>query len=101
MSDLRVAETIRAQIGRGAFVMMGAKNLIGGDDYLSWKVGRNAKRVTHVTVTLKLTDLYTVEFLRCSLKAKNPREVLEVSEGIYWDQLHAAIEAGTGMYLSL
>jgi len=95
---LEVANTIRAQLGNGAFVMMGAKNLVGSENSLRWKVGRNAKRVSLVEVELAPDDTYTVRFYRvrgfdCNL--------LSEVEMVYADSLKRVIESNTGLYLSL
>lgn len=99
---MKIANEIASQIGNRAFAMMGAKNLVGDEKSLSWKVGRNAKSVTHVTITLDVaSDTYQIEFIRCNMRAKVIRKVLASFEGVYADQLHQLIEAETGLYLSL
>ncbi len=102
MTDMTVANTIAQQIGGRAFMMMGAKNKLGDHDSLSFKIGRNAKKVTHITVTLRGDDTYSVDFLRCRRErgVMTTREIA-CDEGVYNDQLRAVIEAGTGLYLSL
>lgn len=98
MADNNIAQTISNQIGGRAFQMMGARNLIDTGNGLTFKVGRNAKAVTHVRVELTDADLYDVTFLACrGTKVKTKAE----AEGIYADQLHAVIERETGLYLSL
>lgn len=92
------AQTIQAQIGGKAFFMMGAKNLMADVDSLQWKVGRNGKGVTHVTVKLAANDTYTVTFHAC--RGTKIRVVAEV-EGVYVDGLHRVIEQNTELYLSL
>jgi len=100
-----VATTIRDQIGHKALYMMGAKNLIdhgsespGG---LSFKIGRNVGRVTHIRISLTDDDLYTVEFIRISRAPDYHREILSTHEGIYFDQLCDLIGAVTGMTLTM
>ena len=93
-----IARTIAAQIGNRAFFMMGAKNLLASERALQFKVGRNAKAVTHVTVTLAADDTYTVRFDRVRKYVAKP--VAEV-EGVYVDSLRQVIESNTGLYLSL
>jgi hypothetical protein len=93
-----VAKTIASQIGNRAFMMIGAKNLVGGDNYLRFRIGRNAKSVNIVTVTLTPADTYDVEY--GSLRGTSYK--VKASEaGIYADMLHASIERNTGMYTSL
>lgn len=97
-SDLTVANTIRDQIGHPAFVMMGAKDLAGGSDNLQFKVGANAKKVTHVRVVLDPSDTYTVTFYKC--RGASIKE-LAAQSLVYADQLRKVIETHTGLYLSL
>lgn len=105
-----VAEEIKNQIGRQAFFMMGAKNMSkghneDGTEYLSFKVGRNSKSVTHIKVSLNANDEYDIEFGkigRGSMVAPGPTyKVMNKVSGIQADQLHEAIEGNTGLYLSL
>ena len=93
-----VAHTIAAQIGNRAFMMMGAKNLAAGESTLTWKIGRNAKGVTHVRVELTPMDTYTVRFYR----VRGTRQAeLEAVDDVYVDSLRSTIENHTGLYLSL
>jgi len=104
-----VAEQISAQIGHKAFVMMGAKNLLGGADHLQFKVGANGKKVTHVTVTLTSDDLYTVRFDRVTKIGFNAKtgaltggvKKLSEVESVSVDLLRSVISEGTALYLSL
>jgi len=92
------ARIIHRQIGHRAFAMMGARDILDCGETLQWKVGRNAKKITCVRVTLAPTDTYTVEFFRGhGLKMKKAAQF----EGIYVDSLHALIESNTGLFLSL
>ncbi len=95
-----VACTIQEQVGHRAFVMMGAKNLMAGKDSLQWKVGRNTKSVTHVTVRLDPSDTYTVTFQRVTRRGLSVKLIAEVPM-VYADCLHDVIETETGLYLSL
>lgn len=97
-NDMTIANEIRNQIGNHAFTMMGAKNLVGDEKSLTFKIGRNAKRVTHIRVTLDASDTYTVEFIKVrEFEAKT----LADFDGVYADMLHSLIEGNTGLYLSL
>lgn len=97
-SPASVADTIAAQIGNRALFMIGAKNLCGSADALSFKVGRNDKRVTHIRIRLTPADVYTVEFLNC--RGFN-LTVIDTRENVYADSLLAVIETGTGLRTSL
>ena len=102
MSDMTVANEIARQVGGRAMKMMGGSTLVGGEDHLTWKVGRgakaNGKTVTHIKVTLTPEDLYDVEFFYC--RGVNVSTIAK-AEGIYADMLKATIEENTGFYLSL
>ena len=98
---LQVANTIADQIGARAFAMMGATNKLADASSLTFKVGRNARKVTHVTVTLDPTDTYTVEFVKCGRAPRYTRTVLATVSNVYEDGLRAVIETNTGLYLSL
>ena len=99
--SMAVATTIRDQIGTGALAMMGAKNLIGTRAGLSFKVGRNPKRVTHVRVTLDPTDTYTVEFLLVNDRASVTVKTLSELDGVYADMLLDVLKSGTGLEVRL
>ena len=96
-ADMRVANTIRKQLGK-ALVMMGAKNLVGGKDYLSFRIGRNSKGINYIKITLTPQDLYDVEF--GAIRGMNYK-VKSEAKGIYADMLHDVIGQNTGMAMSL
>ena len=105
---LEIATTIQSQLGGHCLKMIGAKNLAStsSDDGhmcgLSFKIGRNAKSVTHVQIMLNGNDTYDVEFLNCSLRRKGAvRRLISSCEGAYVDMLHDLIESHTGLYTSL
>jgi len=100
-NGMSIAKTIADQIGGRAFYMMGAKNLVDTGKGLDFKVGRNAGKVTHVSIKLTDADLYDVEFIRCNMRAKEMRKVLASTEGAYADMLHDLIKDATGFALSL
>ncbi len=95
MSNLQVANTIKDQIGRCAFMLMGAHTLLGGENFLQFTVGcRNDKAVKKVRVCLMPSDTYTVEFygFRGQLK--------DTDEQVYAENLLDSIEKGTNLFLS-
>jgi hypothetical protein len=60
----QAAQTILTQLGGNKFLAMtGASNLLGGENVLSFKIGRNPAKVSHVRITLTAMDDYQVEFL--------------------------------------
>ena len=95
---MQVAKTIQKQLGQKAFVMMGAKNLVGGKDYLSFKIGRNSKGVNYIKITLTPMDLYDIEF--GAIRGTTYKVKYE-AKGVYADMMHKIIEDNTGMYLKL
>ena len=102
---MNTARTIQTQLGF-ALRMIGAKNLIAHSDALSFRIGRNPKRVNHVKVTYDAgSDLYTVTFSRVpSVRAIcSGAEVAVAAEetGVYASQLKSVIATHTGLYTSL
>lgn len=93
-----IAKTILEQLGGNRFVVMtGSKNFLGRPDGLSFKVGSNAKRVTHVRATLTPLDLYDVEFLNIrGTKISNFTPAI----GVYADQLCKIFTDATGLRTS-
>lgn len=96
---MQIAHEILKQLGGNRFIAMtGASNLTGRPDGLSFKIGKNAKKVTHVRVTLTAMDDYDVEFL--SVRGTTIKPVASVS-GVYADNLRQSFESNTGLYTTL
>lgn len=99
---MQVANTILQQLGGRRFIAMtGAKNLIGGNDMLAFKLGfaaHQARGVSHVRITLLPSDLYKMEFL--NIRGTNIKTV-KVVEGVYCDQLQGIFTETTGLYTRL
>ena len=95
---MKVANEIRNQIGNKALMMIGAKNLGATENSLSFKVGRNSKKVTHIKIELNVMDTYTMTFF--NIRGTNFKTVNKM-EGVYCDMIHKAIEDNTGMCTSL
>ena len=92
---MTTANTILDQLGGRRFIVMtGARNLVGGVNSLSMKIGRNSKKVTHVRIVLNHLDLYDVEFL--SIRNLNVKTV-DTASGIYADDLQRVFTGGTGL----
>jgi hypothetical protein len=102
MSNMQTANTILAQLGGNRFaVMTGAKNFIGGENTLTFRLPARfaQKSITGVRVTLDLVaDLYKVEFL--AIRGLNVRTVSEF-DGVYAEDLRDLFETETGLYTSL
>lgn len=96
--SMEVANTIRDQVGHRALMMIGAKNLTGDKNSLSFKIGRNSAHVTHIRVTLEPSDTYTVQFYRVR---RHNRTLVSEERDIYGDGLRDCIERNTGLYTSL
>ena len=99
MDKRQGAETLK-QLGGNRFIMMtGAKHFGVGPNGMSFKIGRNSKRVNHVTIDLdRGRDLYNMKFDWVTIKGIKNKKTLK---GVYADQLAKAFEKYTGMYTSL
>lgn len=95
-----IAKTILSQLGGNMFRMMtGAKDFTTyGNGALGFRIGRNAKSVNFVRITLNAMDTYDCEFLAV---AKTGIKVRAKAEGIYCDQLKETFTRHTGLYTSL
>ena len=99
LNEAKPYETILKQLGGNRFVAMtGAKNLGTSGKDLSFSIGRNAKRVTHVHIKLTSMDLYDVEFINMR-GAK--RKVIKKVKGVYADMLRKIFTKYTGLRTSL
>ncbi|RYD66868.1 MAG: hypothetical protein EOP83_04030 [Verrucomicrobiaceae bacterium] len=104
-----IAETILQQLGGRRFqVMTGAKNFLGHENGLSFRIGRNTSGANRVMITLDPSDTYTVEFQKVSLPRVNSdgkfvdgKVVVKAkSEDIYCDMLQECFTNNTGLYTS-
>jgi hypothetical protein len=101
MTDMTIAKTILSQLGGNKFIAMtGAKNLGASENGLSMKIMRNAKKVTHVKITLNGKDLYDVEFIKINTRTLE-MTVLSKAEDAYAEDLKGIFESSTGLYTSL
>lgn len=97
-------EIIRQFGGNRFKLMTGAKNfgysiLDNGDVNLTFKIGKNAMKVSHVSVTLNANDTYHLEFLRVNIKTG--RNVLKEFKHVYCDQLEELFQENAGLYTRL
>ena len=99
-----IARTLLGQLGT-AIPMFGASNLLDTGRGLQFKIGRNPKRVTHITIELAPSDTYTIKVSRVpTVKAMlKGAEVVTLAEfeGVYVDSLHSVLEDNTGLYARL
>lgn len=100
-NNMQVANTILQQLGGNRFlVMTGAKNLLGDEKSLHFKVGRNDAKVTHVRITFNGLDLYDVEFFRVAQRGLKV-ETLSSEHNVHVENLRDVFTAGTGLATSL
>lgn len=97
-----IAAQIASQIGQKAFFMLGAQNMVYGEEngmaYLSFRI-RGSSRVNYVKVSYNAgLDLYIVEFGK--IRGVNYRVVSQF-ENVYADGLHKLIEQESGLYVKL
>ena len=98
--DKRQGAEALQQLGGNRFIAMtGAKHFGVGPNGMSFKIGRNSKRVNHVTIDYdRGRDLYNMKFDWVTIKGIKNKKTLK---GIYADQLQDMFTKYTGMYTSL
>jgi len=94
MTKSQAAETLKQLGGNKFIVMTGAKRFLFSDKGLGFKIGRNAKAVNYVHISLNGKDLYDMKF------QKGTRVLKKVND-VYGDQLQKMFTKYTGMYTSL
>ena len=100
MSDMTVAKTILEQLGGNKFcAMTGAKNLVGDENSLSMRIGRNSSNSNYLKITLNSMDTYDMKF--CKLTRKFEEKSVTEYNNIYNDMLTGQFTSHTGMYTSL
>ncbi len=97
-TDLTIAQTIADQIGGRAFVMMGTRHKLAGENFLSFDI-RGCPAFNKIQITLDPLDTYKVEFFKFNRSFERVNYLER--DGIYADGLHQCIEANTGLCLSL
>ncbi|TXH50894.1 MAG: hypothetical protein E6Q97_19510 [Desulfurellales bacterium] len=95
MDSMLVAKTILSQLGGNRFlVMTGAKSLVGGANFLAFRLPRANDGINYVRVTLNGKDLYKVEYGRATVKGYKP---IAGDDDIYAEDLVRCFEATTGL----
>jgi hypothetical protein len=95
---MAVADIILQQLGGNRFLAMtGAKNLVGTEDSLLFRLPRNEKRINHVRVRLTPADTYTVTFWNIGRGRDLSMEIIEEAENIYADNLQSLFTSATGL----
>ena len=93
------ATTIFSQLGGYKFqAMTGSKSFRAGETSLTFRIGKNEKRVNACHIELVADDTYTVSFYRIR-GVQSP--IVAAHTGIHADQLRTVFTAATGMYTSL
>jgi hypothetical protein len=90
---------IYKQIGRRAFLMLGAKNIVSHskENALSFRI-RGSNKANYIKVTLNSMDTYDVEYGKIR---GDKYHVVAEDKGIYDDMLLKSIENNTGLYTKL
>ena len=98
-NKIAVAKEIARQIGNRALFMMGAMNLVAGDNSLAFHI-RGSRECDKIVVTLEASDTYRLDFWQGAIGRHQPKLVKSIDD-VYADGLHQAIEYNTGLRLSL
>jgi hypothetical protein len=100
MSDLTIAKTILSQLGGNRFIAMtGAKNIVGSDKDLTFRIGRNRTQINIVKVTYNYgKDLYEMAFYYASTRGL--KEVKKLDD-LYAEDLQPVFTQVTGLYTHL
>lgn len=97
MADLTVANTIMNQLGGRRFVAMtGARNILGGENFVSFRIPATMtkNRINYVKVILEPSDTYTVEF--SAIHGRNVK-LVSTHDDIYCDVLQELFTEHTGL----
>jgi hypothetical protein len=97
-TDMTIATTIRNQIGHRALYMLGAKNIAGTANSLSFKIAKNNSKANYINITLNSMDNYDIEFIRIF---KFNREVIKKFENVDAENMHEIIRDTTGLDLHI
>lgn len=97
---MTVAQTILEQIGGRRFlVMTGAKDLLGFENGLQFKLPKfPGISINSVRITLDPSDTYTIEFGKVG---RADYRVIETVSDVYCDMLADVFESVTGLATSL
>ena len=100
MSSHPVANTIATQLG-ASLCMMGAKDLVGSEKSLRFRIGRGAQRgVTHIEISLNEFDLYDIKLIKY-LPRKLESKLIESYSNVYVMDMKYIIGKATGFSMSL
>lgn len=100
MTDLRIANTILAQLGGRSFTAMtGASNFIGGESFLMFSLpaGLAKDGINKIRITLDWTDTYVFEALKVSSGPEPETETIEKMDYVYAEDLQDIFTGVTGL----
>jgi hypothetical protein len=100
MTEQGIAQTIFAQLGGRRFIAMtGARNLIGGENYLMFSLptGFAKNGINNVRITLDWTDTYIFEALKVTRRPELKLETIEKLERVYVEDLQRIFTEVTGL----
>lgn len=96
---IAIAAEIMRQLGGGRFrAMTGARFPTALESGVRFSIGRNAKKVNYVQVTLTAADDYTIEFLKVR---KGVIKKVSRASGVYCHNLQTVFTDHTGLYTTL
>jgi len=91
-----IATTILKQLGGIGFaVMTGAKDFVGLESGLMFRIPKAKDGINRVRVVLTPADDYTVEFWRTR---RTSATLVETRDRVYCDQLQAVFTSVTGLH---
>ncbi len=99
--ELTVASTILAQLGGRRFIVCtGAKDFVGGRDFLQFRLPRGLAKdgITRVRIVLTPMDVYTVETWRVTGRTAT---LVDSREDVYCDVLQDVFSRMTGLVTRL
>ncbi len=94
-----VAEAILEQLGGRAFLAMtGARDLVGGERRLTFRLPRGFAKdqINRVEIVLDASDTYSVRFTKGNSQAR-VRRIIRSESGIYDDMLAPLFREATGL----
>jgi len=98
----QVPQIILQQLGGDKFIAMtGAKDFIGGSEFLGFKIPKNMSSANRVTIKyFPARDLYEVDFIKSSRNGLDTK-IIKTYDNVYADQLREIFTSFTGMETSL
>ena len=100
MADLQVANTILAQLGGRRFIAMtGAKDFIGGDNFITFSLpaGFAKDGINKIRITLDWTDTYIFEALKVFPGPELKFDTIKKMDYVYADDLEDIFTSVTGL----